>query len=755
METLWAEGLRATEIAEQLNLRGLPPVKVTALAKFGQRNWNGRRKIILESENIEDIGELTAEAVALGLTVERAWTKEHEGWGWELIDGVNTQVPRKTSTKTIQVSPPKATMEDVYEQATLPAIKISSKGSSKASKPKGWKLAVSFPDMQIGYHRGLRGELTTTHDEAAIDVAHQIVLYLQELHGVDLLVNQGDNADFPMFSTHRTAPGYMHTTQLTIDRCGAEAAVQKEIAPDADRIWIEGNHECLSEDTLAMTYDGLKRYDELVEGELILSCDDEQEPVWLPIKKIVSYDYSGDMYSSGGRLNMLVTPGHRVVGYEPNKYRKGMKAWKESYAEEMTGTVIPTSVLNHKEDEQSITDDEIRLIAWCLTDSYVSESGKWTFYQAESKADRIINLLDRLNLNLSYTKRDRDITEICGKQLLKTPQTSLDIRVSSKSSIKINSIIDNKKEIPLILSDLSRRQFDIFYEEMLYTDGTTPTKGVKSGVIYHSRNTRYDLQELFIFNGYSCTLTEYAPDHWRLNIADIPATRLDSSSLEKVPYEGKVWCVVVENERFFASRDNHPFLTGNCRLTNNIVDKTPALVGISRSGDAEPVMSIPFLCRFEEAGMQYLEGYPDASYWANEGLRFVHGSLYSSTKGATAVKYLDKGISTVYGHIHRQELIHANAKTQRGGVGYWAGSAGCLCKTDGQVPSTSTGIKSNGKQNSKIKTEDWQQGIFVIWFEENGTESRVEPVLIENGMAIFRGIEFIATVDPDGNPLNA
>jgi len=750
LEQLWSEGLRATQIVEYLDKHGLPPVKVTALAKYGQRNWSGKVRLELKDNELGYIEEVLTELASKGMKASKSSFTKTEGWGWEKIDGVNTQVPRETVRQSIEIIPDIAVE---YERATIPDVKIVSKPSKSRSKPSGWKLGISLPDMQIGFHRDSRGTLTTTQDEAAIDVAHQIILFLEEQHGVDLIVNQGDNLDFPEFSTHRSAPGYLQNTQLTIDRGGLEAKIQRELAPNSTNVWLEGNHECLSEDTLAMTYNGLKSYDELAEGELVLSCDDNQEPIWLPIKQILSYDYSGDMYSSGGRLNMLVTPGHRIVGYEPNKYSKGTIAWKESYAEEMTGTIIPTSVVNTSKDDPSITDDEIRLIAWCLTDSYVSSTGKWCFYQAKSKAQRILGLLDRLDINYGFTERDRDITEICGKELLKAPQTSLDIRVSAESSPKINAIIDNKTKLPLVLADLSRRQFDIFYKEMLYTDGTMPTGGTKSGVIYHSRETRFELQELFTFNGYSCTLTEYAPTHWRLNISDIPATRLDASTMKKVEYTGKVWCLVVENERFFASRDNHPFLTGNCRITNVLTDKLPNLVGLARSGEDKPVNSVSYLCRFEEYGMEYLEGYPDAEFWANDGLRFVHGHLYSSTKGGTANKYLAKGISTIHGHTHRAEMLWGNRKTKDGGHTVFAGSAGCLCRTDGAVPSTSTGITGAGKQNSKKKTEDWQQGIFVVWYEVDGLESRIEHVMIEDGKAIFRGIEFNATVDPNGEKL--
>jgi hypothetical protein len=430
IQQLWEQGQRATEIVKYLDANDLPPLKVTSLARYGQRNWNNKISVVVKDKDINDIQDIITEAQAEGMTVKKVVRRENNGWGYERIDGVPVQVPRKTVAHTIEVIP---SNDEIYEQATLPDIKIVSKGDVKPSKPAGVKVAVSVPDMQIGYFRDADGALTTTHDEAAIDVFHQILLFLQETTGVDLIVNQGDNLDFPMFSNHRTAPGYTQTTKLGIDRAGTEAQIQRDICPDSENVWIEGNHEV--------------------------------------------------------------------------------------------------------------------------------------------------------------------------------------------------------------------------------------------------------------------------------------------------------------------------------RLTNMIVDKLPELLIITRANEEEPVLSIPYLCRFEESKTKFVSGYPDGEYWASEGLRFVHGSLYSANKGGTANKYLASKVSTVFGHTHRAELLHDRQKTKDGGVSFWAGSAGCLARTDGQLPSAKTGITPGGKQNTSPKTEDWTQGILVITYDPNGTWSVPEPVIIEDGVAFFRGVRFESTVDVNGHTL--
>lgn len=424
--------MRATEIAQYLDANGYPPVNVKSLGKYGQRKWKTVTTIKVEDQDFNYLSDLMDDIEESGRRVGKIQISKRQTHIWERqADGTNKQVPKEVSAQVVEILP----NDSDYEPATIAPINVSFSGSTKASKPSGFSLGVSVPDMQIGYFRGTRGELETIHDEAAINVLHQILLYLQETYGIDLIVNQGDNTDFPMFSSHRSAPGYMQTTQLTIDRVGTEAATQRAISPDSENVWLCGNHEA--------------------------------------------------------------------------------------------------------------------------------------------------------------------------------------------------------------------------------------------------------------------------------------------------------------------------------RLTNTLTDRMPGLVGIARSNEEEPVISVPYLCKFDESKTTFLDGYPDAEYWANDGLRFVHGSLYSSTRGATANKYLSNApVSTVFGHTHRGELVLANQSTKSGGYDYWAGTGGCLARVDGSVPSTKTGITSTGKQNIKPKTEDWTQGLIVIWYETNGTRSVPEPVYIEDGRTLFRGIEFVSTVDVNGKPIN-
>lgn len=193
------------------------------------------------------------------------------------------------------------------------------------------------------------------------------------------------------------------------------------------------------------------------------------------------------------------------------------------------------------------------------------------------------------------------------------------------------------------------------------------------------------------------------------------------------------------------------YLAGNheARLTNWLVDNAPQIIGLRRAGESgeQPVLSIPFLCRLDELDVNYIDPYPEGEVWLNSHFRAIHGTIVKGAKGGTAAGYLTKGdVSTVYGHIHRSELLYQTRHTFNGPRTYLAGSPGCLCDISGSVPSTRSGITAEGKQGMR-GTEDWQNGIWVVSYQTTGRELyTVEPVQIWAGWASFRGKHYNAQV---------
>lgn len=107
------------------------------------------------------------------------------------------------------------------------------------TKPDGYETAVILPDIQFGYYRDSNGDLVSTHDETALTIALNIVA----TSNADKVILVGDNMDFPEFGKYRLSPAFALTTQASIDRATRFSAELRAAAPNADIVWLAGNHE--------------------------------------------------------------------------------------------------------------------------------------------------------------------------------------------------------------------------------------------------------------------------------------------------------------------------------------------------------------------------------------------------------------------------------------------------------------------------------------------------------------------------------
>ncbi len=176
------------------------------------------------------------------------------------------------------------------------------------------------------------------------------------------------------------------------------------------------------------------------------------------------------------------------------------------------------------------------------------------------------------------------------------------------------------------------------------------------------------------------------------------------------------------------------------RLVNYLLDNAQAAFGIKRGAAPEswPVLSVPYLCRFDEHNVTYVPGYPAGQVWINEKLRVIHGSKAKSN-GSTAHQYLQhEKTSVLYGHVHRREWAEQTREDYDGPKTILAASAGCLARTDGAVPSTKGGIDLDGRPMPV--TENWQQGLAVVTYLDGDAPFHLELVPIRNGSMFYRGV---------------
>lgn len=177
------------------------------------------------------------------------------------------------------------------------------------------------------------------------------------------------------------------------------------------------------------------------------------------------------------------------------------------------------------------------------------------------------------------------------------------------------------------------------------------------------------------------------------------------------------------------------------RLEKFIQTNAAAAWGLKRANANElPVMSIPYLLRLDEIGVEYIDAYPAGAYWLTPNLRAVHGNKARSN-GSTAAAYTnaDPHISTIFGHAHRLELQSKTVFNRDGAIRSIAVSPGCLCRVDGAVPSVNGSTKLDGQ--SARYHENWQQGVCVVTLDQD-EKPFYELVQIDAGVAWFRGKKF-------------
>jgi len=430
MEEIWRNGGRAKQILEFLELNDYPIVEEKTIARYGQRYWTEKVSIktSTSSDELESLIQ-DIESSKLGTVTKVGVTKKRYP-AWDKVNGESVQVEKESLQQTLEIIPNNA---PTLERASIAPIKVSI--PSKIKRSKDLSLAMIIPDPQIGAHFDVDGNVTTTHDEGALDLARQLQAFAEAEYGLDFVGNLGDALDLPAFTSHRTSPGYLQSTQYSIDRWATELAAQRAISPDATIVAISGNHEN--------------------------------------------------------------------------------------------------------------------------------------------------------------------------------------------------------------------------------------------------------------------------------------------------------------------------------RLNNMLIDKMPHLHGLSRANERNPILSVANLCKYDEIGVIGVEEYPDGEFWINNYLRIKHSVATTSGLGTTAAKALNGAlVSTIYGHIHRQELLTSVVKDRSNSRLIYAGSPGCMCRLDGHVPSGQMGITPKGGQAGK-KREQWQHGVFFVWYETKGQENCwIDPVLFHGSKAVYKGVEFTAQLTSNGEKLN-
>jgi len=191
--------------------------------------------------------------------------------------------------------------------------------------------------------------------------------------------------------------------------------------------------------------------------------------------------------------------------------------------------------------------------------------------------------------------------------------------------------------------------------------------------------------------------------------------------------------------RMVAENADAALLEGNheVRAINSVIKNLPAAYGlkpvITFAGKREEAvvianesaLSVGNLLGLSHLGVRYIGGYPNGFYRLNSALRIEHGDKARAGMSDTVKAIIkDEAESVIIGHIHRFESATKTLYNAEGTEYVGAYSVGCLCKLGNGVPGAN-------------RHAQWQQGVALVHYDPDGTAYNIQPIHINNGVALY------------------
>lgn len=306
--------------------------------------------------------------------------------------------------------------------------------------------------------------------------------------------------------------------------------------------------KCLTPNHEVLTIDGWKYVNEISIGEKILSWKDEQY-VWDEVSNLWQYDHNGEMIlHTGSQISFCVTPNHKFVA----KTRAINSKWRDVEAHDLKDYYIPTGSKNPIDFSSNyFSKEEMEIWGWWISEGsgYIGKMSRISQTKHYGR-ERIAFLADKLGIHFTLPKKE--------------------VRIKWRPAI-FSGTNAYDKFIPREL--MTEKNLPDLLNGLLGGDGWIRNDGWE----YSSSSYQLacDVQEIAIRLGLRANIREkkikYSPvkggkpnRHWIVSAYPRLTSLISMNSLEKIHYEGKVYCVTVPNTGYFLTRHNGlVHVTGN------------------------------------------------------------------------------------------------------------------------------------------------------------------------------------------------
>jgi len=323
---------------------------------------------------------------------------------------------------------------------------------------------------------------------------------------------------------------------------------------------------CLSEDTEILTARGFANINDIQYNDLVVNYNLDGTLSYSSPKKIVKDVNPEYMVSlEGPYVSQLLTNDHKIL-YEYFTKENGINCYKQKIGLSQDAlSRIPNSTFRlvcsgiQNQPEYPISDEEIQLAAWMITEGWISKSKKWNdaryqLGQSEKRYPEKVKIIDSLveKLRLSYNRYIR-----------KDGLVIWQFRKENKPFFD-SLLIEGVHTIPRRwLAFFSQRQLQLLLDTLMLGDGTI------SRNTYHTKDKKHaeDIQELAFRVGKQASIKfqeNKKAGIYNVYIRDkhIFGTLNKISKVEK--YKGRTWCVTVDSGFIVIRRNEKISITGNC-----------------------------------------------------------------------------------------------------------------------------------------------------------------------------------------------
>lgn len=230
-------------------------------------------------------------------------------------------------------------------------------------------------------------------------------------------------------------------------------------------------------------------------------------------------------------------------------------------------------------DGVPLSDDEISIVAWYLTDGWLQKNNKCLCI-AQTKPEgvqEITGILERLGWN--YRTRVRPPA----KNSYKSTKPSVEFSIEKGQGWSHLSRFF-VKDVCSDLHQMTRRQFKIFWESLLDGDGSR--QGNRSGTLTCARKTQVDAyMQMAVLRGFAVMHGNYRSDNdvliYSLRVRDekwlrmVPKDQRGAKFTLKAPKNGVVWCVQNSMGTLITRRRGKVVILGNCPAASVVIMARP------------------------------------------------------------------------------------------------------------------------------------------------------------------------------------